>query len=314
MNNKPKLPMPGWPWELELLTLLMFVIALMVPMYLNELSVSQNAQSGPATTDLKTQFGFLVSLGIVALYIFHIAFTVMETNRATASPLHLISPCLFALIAHYRIGRAPGIEESALNMVNTSIAQAFLVLVAIALITSVMARLRTYRYLTRVDDIPWAVATPSVYDSSYIALLLQLRPLLYAPRRYRACEDGILIEGWFYALPVHFDSIHSISRLAHSGITGAGFYFASSTHSLVRMELHNSIKAMYISPADRDALVRFCAQHLIRKRASHKANPTRHGVLHASDTHAAEYAAHHHETASGSKPGTRHGTTPGSAD
>jgi len=306
---------PGWPWELELITLAFFLIALLLPFYFHQEGLGQSAEEmrqsaanngiNVGKNALSTQIGFLLSLGIAGIYIFHLAFASIEVSRITVSPMHLLSPCIFAVVAYYRVDAIPNLQDTALSGIDGSIGQAIFVLISVALVTVVLARFRTYRYLLNFEDTTWDITAKAVYDRTYVQLLMQLRPLLYAPRRYRACNEGIIIEGWFYAMPIGFNVFQSVSKLSGIGIMNTGNYFAASARELVRIELLDSIRATYISPENRDEFVMYCAQHVVRKKASHKHSPTRHGTRHSSDTHAAS-SSHHtspgNHTASGGTP------------
>ena len=301
-ESKSKWNPPGWPWELELITLAFFLVALIVPFYFHADGLGQTTEEirqsasnngiNVGRNTLSTQIGFLWAFGIIAVYIFHLAFAFMEVNRITVSPFHLLSPCLFSVIAYYRIDSIPNLQDTALSALDGSVTQALFVALAVAVITIVLARIRTYRYMLNFENEKWDIVTPALYDKTYFSLLLQLRPLLYAPRLYRACNEGIIVEGWYYAMPIGFNVFQSVSKLSSSGIFNAGMYYAGSTKEMVRIELLDSIKATYISPANRDEFVMYCAQHVVRKKASHKASPTRHGVHHSVDTHAPGDANH----------------------
>lgn len=282
---------------MELITLVFVLAALIVPYYFSSQGLGQSPreiQQSAAVNGLhvgqdmlSTQFGFLWALGILALYVFHIVFSTIEVNRVTASPHHLLAPCIFAVIAYHRIDAIPNLQDTALSMIDGTITQMATLVLAVALITSILCRLRTYRYLTDFDDVQWDVVSKSPYDASYLQLILQLRPLLYAPRRYRACSEGILVEGWFYAMPIGFDDIAALSIVNSSSAMGNGMFYSSSSRHLIRIELHDSLKPTFISPQNREEFARYCVQHIARKRPTRKASPTRHGMLHASDTHAA---------------------------
>ncbi len=294
-NETRKWNRPGFPWELELITLCFFIIALLAPYYFQPDGVSTNALDSSnalefGRNNLSTQFGLFWSLGVVALYVFHIAFAAMDSGKITASPLHLFSPCAFSMIAYYRISHTGGYEDSALSFIDGTWTQALILLAVVGVITAVFTRLRTYRYMLNFETTNWDIVKPASYDMSYFRLMAQLEPLIYAPRRYLASNEGIVIEGWFYAMPISFSRVHSISKISGTGILNTGSYYTSSTHNLVRMEMHDAIKATYISPEDRDEFVRYCAQHIARRTVSH------HTPGH---------------TRGGSKPGTRAGTSAG---
>ncbi|HMP90554.1 MAG TPA: hypothetical protein PJ991_10150 [Kiritimatiellia bacterium] len=293
-GSKDKWNAPGWPWELELITLVFFLLALLLPFYFHTEGLGQTQEEirraaanngiNVGRNTLSTQIGFLLSFGIAALYILHISFAFMEASRITVSPFHLLSPCAFAVIAYYRVDAIPNLQDTALSVVDGSVMQAMFVLITVAIITLVLARLRTYRYMLKFQDVKWDITTPALYDKTYFSLIFQLRPLLYAPRRYRACNEGIIVEGWYYAMPIGFSVFQSISKMAGSGIMNSGMYYAGTTRNMVRIELHDSIKATYISPDNRDEFVMYCAQHVVRRKASNKASPTHHDVNRSADT------------------------------
>ncbi|HMO99090.1 MAG TPA: hypothetical protein PKE26_08275 [Kiritimatiellia bacterium] len=312
-ENRTRWNPPGWPWELELITLLFFLIALFVPFYFHQIEIPATSareiqqatnQTGIAVgrETLSTQFGFLMAVVVVALYILHIAFAAAEIKRITASPLHLFSPVIFAVIAYFRVVDSPGVEQSALSFVDGSIWQVAILVIGVALVTSMLSWLRRYRYMTNFDDIHWDMETPARYDGSYFSLLLHWRPLLYAPRRYLACPEGIVIEGWFYAMPMGFSDVHSMSKLSGAGMLNTGQYFASSAHSLIRLELHDMLKAVYISPENRDEFIRYCVPFIARKRASGHAPATRHGLLRSHETQHGAVAQSNRATAHGERP------------
>jgi hypothetical protein len=304
----------GYPWELELITFCFFLMSMLVPYYFHHYGTPDPsaaiATAGTALDagrqNLSTQFGFLLSLGIVAIYIFHFAFAFMEVGKITASPLHLLSPCAFAYIAYVRTAGTGKLHDSALSFIDGSTTQALVLVLVVGLIVALLARLRTYRYMLNFDATAWEVISPAAVDASYFRLILQLYPLVYPPRRYLASNEGIMIEGWFYAKPIAFSQVHSLSRINGSTVMNSGYYYASSAHHLVRIEVHDSNKATYISPADRDDFVRYCAQHIARRAPSHRANPTRHGMMHASDTQSGTNRGTARGTSSGhTRPGTR---------
>lgn len=297
-NKKGKWNPPSWPWELELITLIFFLAALLVPFYFTSdtktiAQINEAAANGSFTSGqdlLNTQFGFLWAVAIVAVYIMHLTFSFIEMDRVTASPVHLLSPCVFAVLAYYRVDHIPNLHNTSLSSIDGSLSQVLALIVVVGLVTSILARLRKYRYLLEFDDVQWEITTPAVYDASYFSMMLVIRPLLYAPRQYRACSDGILIEGWFYASPISFSDMRAIAILKTASTTSSGgLYYASSSKNLVRMELYDSLKQTYISPKNREEFVRYCIQHIARKKpSSRKADPTRHDMLRAADTRAGD--------------------------
>lgn len=300
MNKKNRWNNLGWPWELELITLIFFLLALFVPLFfqtqhdastIRQFTPSEALESGRQS--LSTQFGFLLTVLVAALYVIHIAFGLSDINRVTASPTHLFSPVAFAVIAYYRILEAPELQNTALSFINGSTFQVAGLVIGMSALTTLLTWIRRHRFMMEFDDIHWDVISPAAYDASYFGLTIQLRPMLYAPRRYLACQQGFIIEGWFYVMPIEFEDINGLCKVKNSGLNNTGLFFASSSRHLIRIDLHDSIKDLYISPRDDDDFISYCTPFVAkRKRPSRKAGTTHHG-LRGTDSHAGDQ---HHTT------------------
>lgn len=274
-KNKTWAP-PGWPWELDILALIFLVIALAVPYAIFSGQTADPSLSiNPAEQKLKEQTYMLWSIGICLLYVMHLALAGARLETLSTPFIHLLSPMVFALLAYFRIYTvATDMEQS--TMVTGEPAQIALLIAGVFVLTFVVARLRMARYLHRFRDVQWDLLCASRYDASYLELITQFRPLVYPPRRYRVCENGILVEGWFYTIAIPFEMVQTINPVRTMGIAAAGNYYASNTGALVRFELLDSGKPIFISPDNRDEFIQYCARHVARMRPSAN-HQSRHG-------------------------------------
>ena len=271
---------PDWPRDIEVVTFILFIIALLVPWLFGggdagtSATPEENGALAVGRHNLETQFGVFISLGIIGLYILHFVFAANEMNRLTVSPYHFLSPVFFALIAFVRISIASATALSPLLAI-------LLIAVVIALNLFLMRR-RHQRYMEKFAGTNWELVSPARYHGGYFKLIFEFRPLLYPPQRYLICTEGILIEGWHYALPIAFEDVHSVMRVSGSSILISGHYYASNNHDFVRIDLHDSAKDIFISPENVDEFVNTCLPHIARKKTSAPTSHGHHDMLHAA--------------------------------
>lgn len=277
---------PGWPWELDALTLVFVIIALAVPYLLStgHADITPGTDANPATAVLQEQRSVLWAIGIVVLFVMHLAVAGASLETISTPFIHLISPMAFALIAYYRVYTVAH-DTGKAAVVNGSALQLTILVLAVAVTTLLVARIRMARYLLRFNDVKWDIISKARYDASYFELMAELRPLIYPPRFYRASEEGLLVEGWFYIMPVPFEMVQSLTALNTAGIATSGKYHASNTHSLMRMELLDNSQPLFISPENRNEFLQYCVNHVMRLRP-HLAAKTRPGTHANGDTHA----------------------------
>ncbi len=265
---------PGWPWELDILALIFVVLAVWVPYDIFQECAP--AIKNPAILKLKEQTYTLWSIGICILFAMHLAVANVRMEALSTPFVHLVSPLIFAFLAYYRIFVVSH-DFNRISVINGSAGQIALLAVAIILITLIVAKLRMARYLHRFRDVQWDLICRSPYDSTYLELMAQFRPLVYPPRRYRASEQGVLVEGWFYTIVIPFETVQTINPVRSMGIASAGNYYATSSRCLVRFELLDSDRPLFISPENRDEFLQYCARHVARVRPS-TSHHSRHGT------------------------------------
>lgn len=267
---------PGWPWELELLSFVFVVTAIVVPYYLqltappSSPSASILAQAdqlreraGGTWQDLEE---FIWALAIVGFYLAHLVIASASLEYISTPATHLFSPLIFALVTYYRLYAVKSRAPSTTAIVVGTPLEAILWVVGVLAITLVVARIRMVRYMLNFRHVDWDFSTPSVWDKTYASLILYLRPLIYPPRMYRACPDGVLIEGWLYAMPIPFDTINSVDAVQGAGFLQSSYCLATSTRSLVRLQLADKPEPILISPKDRAEFIRYCQQRLLTTR------------------------------------------------
>lgn len=285
---------PGWPWEMDLLCLVFVVIALAAPYYYFTASTGEEI-----TRTLMEQRHVLWAIGITVLFVMHLAVSGTTLETISTPFLHLLSPMAFAVLAYYRTFST--IQQTAHSSpLNGSALQYALVAVSVLILSLVMARIRMARQLLRFRDIKWDLVCKSPYDRTYFQLITEFQPLVYPPRLVRACSEGVLIEGWYYLMPLPFSMFQGLAPVAGIRHAANGRYIASSTRNLVRIELLDNAEPLYISLENRAEFLNYCARHIAHLRAHTTGSPNRTRDT-ASGTHA------------GAARGTASGTSRGSA-
>lgn len=296
-KNKTWSP-PGWPFEMDLLSLAFVVIALMVPYTFFERAIGNDVANA-----LHEQQHVLWAIGIVVLYVMQLVIGGATLELISTPFLHLIAPAVFAVIAYYR--SAATIAQAKMDHFIDGSWWHYVVVVLVAIALSLLlARLRTMRTLRAYRDVKWDIVQKAPYDSTYWQMIPEFQPLVYPPRFYRASEEGILIEGFFYVMAIPFTLFQSLSPVMGLGAVSNGRYLASSSRNLIRIELLDNAEPLFISPANRREFLTYCAAHVARLRP--------HSSMTAKATHAGTGTAH--ETAKGTNAGTARGTAHGTKE
>lgn len=272
MKKKTSWSPPGWPWELELLALVFVITAIAIPVYLQYIQpedleeaslltrVEAARMQNQGTWQDFTQFFWAVA--IVGLYVAHLTTASASSDFISTPFTHLFSPLLFSMITYYRLFKL----GQSIQVVTGKPGEIAIWVVGVLTITFLVARLRMRRHLLAFRDVDWDITTPTLFDSTYFELLAYFRPLVYPPRTYRACSDGILIEGWLYVMPIPFDVINNVDPVRRAHLMSSGYYLATSSKSLVRILLAEHSEPLFISPLDREQFILYCDEKLAPKR------------------------------------------------
>ncbi len=262
---------PGWAWELELLTLLFFILALAAPFYLHynappksteNLTLVQMAQlqnKNPVHVSMEEQRGIFWALIVAGIYVAHLVIGHISLQIVSTPAASIFFPALFATIAYLRTSTTANYLEMDLPLLDGSWPHA---LAAFGLVLSaglLIARVRMRRQLLRFRQVQWGITTKNVIDGSMLTEVISaFRPLIYPPQRYQACEDGILVVGYFYIMPIPFKTIHSIVRAKKGNLLTSSYTLATSAHHLARIQLTEQSEPIFISPLNTDEFVRYC--------------------------------------------------------
>lgn len=276
VKNKSCWRLPGWPWELELLVLVFAVTAITLPYLLQHMQTpdpSQLSLLAKAEMAKKQQVaawhtweGFFWTLVIAGLYLAHLAVASAAIEYLSTPFTHLFSPLLFSSISYYRLCEL--IRGSPLDggIVSGSFLELLLWLASVLAITFLLGRIRMARLMLRFRDVDWEISSPSVVDKSFLALLFRVRPLIYFPKVFRACKNGLLIEGWLYAMPIPFDLIEAMEPVRESTFRLPGYCLTTSADSTIQIQLAGRQEPVLISPRHGETLVTYCRQYIGRKR------------------------------------------------
>lgn len=277
MKTKNRWAPPGWPWELELLAFIFVVIAIVVPIYLEHMQDPEPQQqlSLLARAQLEKQQdvftwnklqGFFIALMLIGLYVAHLLIAGASIDFISTPFTHLFSPIVFAMITYYRLYQISMSSSSTTTIVSGNPVEIILWILGVLIITFMVARIRMARHMLNFRSIDWEISTPTQFDGTYFELLSHFQPLVYPPRMYRACQDGILIEGWFYVMPLPFDIIQSMDATRGASVTSAGYYLATSSKAMLRLRIVDKTEPILISPKDRTNFLRFCEQHIAARK------------------------------------------------
>jgi hypothetical protein len=275
MKNKHKIwGDAGWPWEMELLALVFVVLALAVPLYLNvqeqpdpetipiaqRIAQQRISESGATMADSRAFFWGIV---IVGLYLVHLLMAYSATDAISTPFVHLFSPLAFAIIAYARLLSLS--DGSVAPIVAGTPQEMAAWILAVLLVTAVVARIRMARHFARFREIDWDLVCNSRFDGTFLKdLIVTFRPLVYPPRKFRVSPEGILIEGWLYVYPIPFSAIKAVESVRRLNFASAGLFFATSSKALVRIQPTETKTPIFISPDDRDDFIACCNGYLNR--------------------------------------------------
>ncbi len=293
MKHSNRWSPPGWPWELELLALIFVVIAIVVPAYLEHMRPPETQQQNIsliAKAQIESQKdantwqqlqGFFWALALVGLYIAHLLISGASGESISTPFTYLFSPLAFALITYYRLYEITKGSSMDARIVNGNPLEIVGWICGVLIITFLVARIRMARHMLRFRSVDWELVSPTRFDSTYFELLAHFQPLVYPPRMYRACPEGLLVEGWFYVMPISFDSIQSVDATHGSAMISAGTYLATSSKAMIRLRVVNKSEPILISPAMQIEFLHYCEQQVSAHKGPQHAPDTKSGGTHA---------------------------------
>ena len=275
------LRIPGHPWELEVLAIIFILIALLAP------TLYEGKRPGPDTSGLsivekaalereaerkaETSDPTMLIWGavIIGAYAGHVILSRSSISFLSTPFTSLLMPLLFSMVAFFRLRSLNHEAPDVLPFMSGSLSQGLLLFLIVATVTVILARIRMKRYMLSIKDIEWKIKTHSKYDFTFFELIMYFFPLIYPPRRFLACEHGMLIRGFLYVMPIPFDLIHAISPVKQMSFITSADVYATSIQSLVRIDLTEQADPIVISPAGREEFVEYCVEHLDHHSVAH---------------------------------------------
>ena len=273
MKRRNRWSPPGWPWELEILALVFVIFSIAVPYYLHisqspdltSLSLLEQAEferQQEVRGTWQESSDFIWAIAIAMAYLAHLVIASASINFVSTPFSHLFAPILFAAITYYRLLKIHSDSGIYTPIVQGTALEITVLTLGVLVITFLVARIRMARHMLNFRDVTWEVSTPTLLDSTFGQIAIRIQPLIYPPRMYRASADGLIVEGWLYVMPIPYNIIQSIDHVARVSIQSAGYYLATSTKHLVRIQLTESPDPIFISPQDIRGFLRYCQQHV----------------------------------------------------
>lgn len=218
---------------------------------------------------------FMWALIIAGIYLLHLVMAGASLDFISTPASHLFSPLIFALILYFRLFYYTRGGPTEIPWVTGRPVEIIVLILVVLVITFLLARLQMIRQMQAYKNEKWEVVTPTTVDRSFFAeLILQFRPLFYFPRVYKASENGFLVEGLWYIMPIPFRIVQSMEKIGTAAFLSSGYSLATSVHSLVRIRLTESNVPIYLSPSDREAFLSYCNEQLHK----HRPGSTEHGA------------------------------------
>ncbi len=213
----------------------------------------------PNLDTLQIRHQFLGGAFIAILYVAHICWAMSTTEHISLSASHLFAPTVFAGGAFLRMMQHSHYIGYADRLFVRPGLQAAVLLVGMQTITFLIARRRMLRVYRRFKGQEWDLVMAPRRDRSWLKLMLaRIQPIFYPPHTFRACPQGILIEGYSFAMPIAFEEIETVFPVAVAPLSSPGTYLASSANHLVGIKLYEEETPFYLSPKNPDRFFAYC--------------------------------------------------------
>lgn len=211
--------------------------------------------------DVRYQFLATAFLGV--LYVGHVLWAYSTTEYITLSASHLLAPTLFAGGAFVRMYQHSSLIGYVEHLFPRPALQATLLLFGVQAITLLIARHRMLRVWRRFRGMDWDLVMKTRRDRSWLTLMLaRIQPAFYPPHSFRACPEGIVVEGFTFAMPVAFREIERVYPVGTASLSSPGTYLASSATRLVAVKLYEEDDPFLLSPDNPERFCAYCQDRL----------------------------------------------------
>lgn len=190
-----------------------------------------------------------------------------RASRYFSTPLvHVLTPTIMGMVMYYRLLTQPILPGAERILISGSPLEAVTLFLIFVALTLVVARLRLARYMLNFRGIDWDLTTPARIDHSFWRLVPQLTPVIYPPRVYHVFSEGVVVEGWLYALAIPFDTLETVKmRRIHERIA-SDLVLATSEQHMVEFKLKDSQTHILLSPTDYQEFSRYALQRVVGLR------------------------------------------------
>lgn len=257
-----------WPWEFEVLTLVIIVGSMVFCMDYEAVNTPAYAFGSDVIETQTTRMSWIIITALA--YMGHLLLSRVAL-RDVSTPFHLIaSPITFTILGFFNFrstyirAHGPGIWEFPF--------QAFvIVIMTVAAVSFLLARVRMQRVMLPFRDMHWDidVAPQKTKSGDWGGLFGRLHPILYPPVRYRVNASGIEIEGPYYVTLISYREIAAIGHRERGNVAGAGVYLTHTMNDLVHIQLKARQEPIVLGPENAQAFTDYATRKLHLFEAEH---------------------------------------------
>jgi hypothetical protein len=266
----------GWAWELEILILFFIALGFILPtlfeMQQSSPGIGQlnsTEQSTPVTQSyaeemdaIKAQRNALLSgLVIIGLYIMHLILVSNSSSFISTPAVYFFSPLVFGGITFYRMLYHTTLQGKSISLIEDSLFNKVAFPIGIIFITFLFTQLRKSRQLYLYKDVDWIYKTKPYYDEGrWSKIRAEVAAFPYAPRELLISNEGLLVKGALYLLPLSFSHIQSVVQSKQRSSVNNHLDLSTSSHKPVRIQTTESRQPIMITPENPDEFVFQCAE------------------------------------------------------
>jgi hypothetical protein len=189
-------------------------------------------------------------------------------------PLYdLFAPFVFSIILYIRLTGAVRVAGTSFRFIRGGALDAVLWLLGTCVLVAAALAINVTRNRLRWRKVKFDITSPTLRDKTFRRLLLNLYPLVYYPRSFRICADGVLVCGLHYLMAIPFTAVEKVSlerNPATDILIGSSAFLATSTKRLIRLNIKGARKPVYITPKKHAAFMMYIRIARSRKKRRKK--------------------------------------------
>lgn len=259
------------PWELEILTALIVLLGIVLPYLLpqTDFDVVQ-AFLDESTILQQRDYSILWIPGFVIMYVLYLMAASHSAAYVSMPFVSIIAPIGFAVLVYVRLFSILKGHETTWPIARGTAGEMTAWILLVLSISVYLTLRRKHHEMKKFDEMEWDIVMKPKVDRSLWRLSLRIQPLFYIAKSYRACGDGILIEGWTYVIPVPFNRMRGMASARTGDLMMAGFYAASSMESLIRIQISGFSDPIFLSPDHPNLFHKYCEQLILERKRKHR--------------------------------------------